>query len=177
MSATRQLPRMAGQLKEEQALLEEASNLVNPSSGIANDFLNQYNEVLLLVENLEVLIPDMVEDLLDWKPKTYREYFSYSPLPGGAMAIEIYYCLDRNFRKKFEAQIAKMNKLALKAIAVISEQHRNSEDLKADNIALFCKQISKKLRAEIERSCMLVNHGVPVPPETLQAMADRLMQT
>ena len=125
MSATRQLPRMAGRLKEEQALLEEASNLVNPNSGIANDFLNQYNEVLLLVENLEVLIPDMVEDLLDWKPKTYREYFSYSPLPGGAMAIEIYYCLDRNFRKKFEAQIAKMNKLALKAIAVVGEQHRN----------------------------------------------------
>ncbi len=176
MSANRQLPKMASQLKEAQALLSKASNLVNQSSGIANDFLNQYNEVLLLVENLHVLIPDMVEDLLAWKPKTYREYFSYSPLPGGALAIEIYYCLDPSFRKKFEAQIAKMNKLAYKAIAVISEQTRDTGELNAEDTALFCRQISKKLRAEIERSNMLINHGLRAPSETPQALADRLMR-
>ena len=55
--------------------LRQASNLVNPASGIANDFLNQYNEILLLVENLPVLLPEMVEELLAWKAKDYNEYF------------------------------------------------------------------------------------------------------
>ncbi len=176
MSANRQLPCTAGQLNETEELLKQASDLVNPSSGIANDFLNQYIEILLLVENLPVLLPEMVEELLAWKPKTYHEYFSYSPLPGSAMAIKIYYCLDRNFRKKFEAQIAKINKLAYKAIAVVGELHRGTEELKAEDVAIFCQQISKQLRAEIERSNMLVSHGLGVPPETPQAMADRLMR-
>jgi len=176
MRANRQLPSSACQLTETQNLLKQASNLVNPNSGIAHDFLNQYNEVLLLVENLPILLPEMVEELLAWRPKTYHEYFSSSPLPGSVIAIKIYYSLDRSFRKRFEAQIAKINKLAFKAVSVISDRYRDTEDLTAEDIELFCKQISKKLRAEIEKSNMLVNYGLRVPPETLQAMADRLMR-
>ena len=47
--------------------LKQANHLVNPTSGIANDFLNQYNEILLLVENLPILLPEMIEELLAWK--------------------------------------------------------------------------------------------------------------
>ncbi len=52
--------------------LKQANHLVNPNSGIANDFLNQYNEILLLVENLPVLLPEMVDDLLAWRPGPMR---------------------------------------------------------------------------------------------------------
>ncbi len=176
MSANRELSNVAGQPNEAQELLRQACNLVNPNFGIASDFLNQYNEVLLLIENLPILLPELVEDLLVWKPQTYHEYFSYSPLPGSATAVKIYYCLDRNFRNKFEAQIAKINKLAFQAIAVISEQYRVTGELNAEDISLFCKQTSKKLRVEIEKSNKLVNHGLGMPPETSQAMAYRLMR-
>jgi phosphomannomutase len=175
MSANGKMPGTASRLTEAQELLKKAGNLVNPTSGIANDFLNQYNEVLLLVENLPVLLPEMVEDLLAWRAKTYQEYFSASPLPGSALAIKIYNSLDRGFRKKFEAQIAKINKIAYKAIAVIGERHRDTEELNGEDIEHFCKHISKKLRAEIDKSNMLVNHGLCVPIETSQEMADRLM--
>jgi hypothetical protein len=158
-------------------LLNPASSLVNPASGIANDFLNQYNEVLLLVENLPVLLPEMVEELLAWRPKTYQEYFSSSSLPGSAAAVRIYHNLDRSFRKKFEMQIAKLNKLAFNAIKVIGEQHRATAELNAEDVEEFCAHISKKLRMEIDKSNRLVNHGLNAPLETTQEMADRLMHS
>ena len=58
-----------------------ASALVNPASGVANDYLNHFNEILLLIENLPALLPEMVDELLGWKPVSYRGYFERSPLP------------------------------------------------------------------------------------------------
>jgi hypothetical protein len=170
------LPVAGCHLMETLDLVKQASNLVNPSSGIANDFLNQYNEVLLLVENLPVLLPEMVEELLAWKKKSYEEYFTTSPLPGGDIAIKIYHLLDRGFRNKFEAQIAKINKIADKAVAVIGARHQASQELNADDVEQFCSQISKTLREEIEGAARLVNYGLDMAPETSQALADRLMQ-
>ena len=43
---------LGGRAFEMEEQLRQANHLVNPSSGIANDFLNQYNVILLLVENL-----------------------------------------------------------------------------------------------------------------------------
>ena len=161
---------------EIQDQLLQANHLVNPSSGIANDFLNQYNEILLLVENLPVLLPEMIEDLLAWKPRNYEEYFQSSPLAGGHLAIEIYQALDGAFKERFEAQIAKINVLASKAIIVIGNQLHEPDEMRAQDIEAFCEEISAKLRAEIEKAVDLVNHGLEVPPETSQEMADRLMR-
>lgn len=176
MNANSKLPIAGCHLIEAQELIKMANNLVNPNSGIANDFLNQYNEVALLVENLPILLPEMVEELLAWRAKTYEEYFNSSPLPRGDVAIKIYHTLDREFRKKFEAQICRINKIACKAITVISERNQDREELAAEDIELFCTKISKKLRAEIENASRLVNYGLAVAPETSQALADRLMQ-
>ncbi len=156
--------------------LKQANHLVNPSSGIANDFLNQYNEILLLVENLPILLPEMIEELLAWSPRSYEEYFRISPLVGGHLAIEIYQALDEAFREDFEAQIAKVNVLASKAILVISHQLHGSKEMHPEDIESFCEEISTKMRAEIEKAADLVNHGLELPPETSQEMADRLMR-
>ena len=156
--------------------LRQANHLVNPSSGIANDYLNQYNEILLLVENLPILLPEMIEELLAWKPRNYGEYFQASPLAGGHLAIAIYQALDGAFRERFEAQIAKINVLASMAIAVIGNQLHGSDEMRPEDIEAFCEELSAKLRAEIEKAVDLVNHGLELPPETSQEMADRLMR-
>ena len=87
-------------------LEKRAACLVNPASGIANDYLNHFNEVLLLIENLPTLLPEMLDELLEWRPVTYREYFAKSLLPGSARALEIYEGLDESFRREFEGIIA-----------------------------------------------------------------------
>ena len=55
-------------------LCEEALSLVNPTTGLANDYLNVFNEILLLLEFLPTM-PEMTEDALAWQPRGYCEYF------------------------------------------------------------------------------------------------------
>ena len=48
--------------------------------------------------------------------------------------------------------------------------------MRPEDIEVFCEELSAKLRAEIEKAADLVNHGLELPPETSQQMADRLMR-
>ncbi len=157
-------------------LLQKASNLVNPNSGLANDFLNQYNELLLLVENLPILLPEMMDELLAWEPKSYEAYFQASSLPGGSVAIDIYRSLDLAFQNKFEAQIVKIDKLARKAVALICEQRRCVKEIQPEDVEVVCAKISIQLRAELDKAADLINHGLGASLETPQGMADRLMR-
>ena len=52
---------------------------INPSTGLATDYLNHFNEAIMLLE----MIPDMPEcaaDFLTWQPTSYREHFA-APTP------------------------------------------------------------------------------------------------
>src|SRR6201999_2975266 len=50
---------------------------INPRTGLATDYLNHFNEAIMLLE----MIPDMVEcaeDFLAWTPLSYAEHFTAS---------------------------------------------------------------------------------------------------
>ena len=78
---------------------EAVLSLVNPLTGLANDYLNVYNEILLLLEFLPSM-PEMTDDALAWRPRGYCEYFEQSPLPGASEALRAYVRIDPNLRAK-----------------------------------------------------------------------------
>lgn len=52
---------------------------VHPHTGLATDYLNHYNEIVMLLELVEDM-PECIEDALDWKPKSYEQHFRDSGL-------------------------------------------------------------------------------------------------
>ena len=52
---------------------------ISPQTFLANDYLNNYNEVVMLLEMVPD-IPEVLEDLKDWTPVTYIEHFENSGL-------------------------------------------------------------------------------------------------
>lgn len=156
-------------------LEERAAALVNPASGIANDYLNHFNEILLLIENLPTLLPEMLDELLEWRPVTYREYFAKSLLPGSARALQIYDSLDDGFRREFEGVIDGVNAMAQASIDVIRAHRSPDGDLDPDKVSDFCENASCAIRSALNRASDLVNNGRERPAETPQHMADRLI--
>ena len=67
--------------------------LVNPSTGLANDYLNVFNEILLLIEFLPTM-PEMTDEALAWRPRGYLEYFEQSPLPGAQEVMQALAMID-----------------------------------------------------------------------------------
>jgi hypothetical protein len=74
---------------------------INPRTGLATDYLNHFNEAIMLLE----MIPDMpecAEDFLGWQPLSYREHFTASNFKGRDLAIEAYDSADAIIRTEFE---------------------------------------------------------------------------
>ena len=59
---------------------------INPRTGLATDYLNHFNEAIMLLE----MIPDMpecAEDFLTWTPLSYAEHFWASNFKARDLAI------------------------------------------------------------------------------------------
>jgi hypothetical protein len=74
---------------------------INPRTGLATDYLNHFNEAIMLLE----MIPDMPEcseDFLAWCPLSYCEHFMASNFKARDLAIEAYDAADKTIRVEFE---------------------------------------------------------------------------
>jgi hypothetical protein len=158
------------------SLEERAAALVNPESGVANDYLNHFNEILLLIENLPALLPEMVDEIMAWKPVGYREYFERSLLPGSKKTLEIYDSLDEKFRQDFESMIELLDTIVLRSIAIIADNRLPDGTIDPDGIDGICGRLATDLRVVLDRTADLVNHGYAPPLERPQDMADRILQ-
>jgi hypothetical protein len=50
---------------------------INPATGLATDYLNHFNEAIMLLEMLSSC-PECRADLFVWQPMSYREHFEAS---------------------------------------------------------------------------------------------------
>src|ERR1700727_412895 len=74
---------------------------INPRTGLATDYLNHFNEAVMLLE----MIPDMpecAEDFLTWKPLSYAEHFTASNFKARDLAIEAYNTANARIRTDFD---------------------------------------------------------------------------
>ena len=74
---------------------------INPRTGLATDYLNHFNEAIMLLE----MIPDMpecAEDFLLWQPLSYAEHFTASNFKARDLAIEAYDSADAHIRAEFD---------------------------------------------------------------------------
>jgi hypothetical protein len=62
---------------------------INPATGLASDYLNHFNEAIMLLEMLGDC-SECAEDFMNWRPKSYREHFSGSHFKYGMVAVEAY---------------------------------------------------------------------------------------
>ncbi len=152
----------------------DALALVNPSSGIANDYLNLFNELVMLVEQLPSM-PDLIEDVLAWRPISYEDYFSQSSLTGSKSALDAYRALDSEFRAMFEASVTELDNLATGSLAAIRRHLRINGDRQPQTLAALCAKNGLHLRAALDKAVGLVNTGAHDSVEGAQARADRLL--
>ncbi|SDM33116.1 hypothetical protein SAMN04488568_10949 [Maricaulis salignorans] len=70
---------------------------INPVTGLATDYLNHFNEVMMLMEMLPDM-PDCAEDVLDWAPADYTEHFTNSGFKDKELAVLAYRAAPRHVR-------------------------------------------------------------------------------
>src|SRR5690349_21239808 len=79
---------------------------------LATDYLNHFNEIVMLIEMVPDM-PDMMDECRVWRPKSYQQHFRDSGFSEKELAIEAYDHVPNKFRTPFEATIAQMDAVIL----------------------------------------------------------------
>lgn len=81
---------------------------INTESMLATDYLNHFNEVVMLLEMLPDM-PECLDDLKDWAPKSYAEHFQDSVFSDRDLAVEAYGYVPEEYLAPFEQVVANLN--------------------------------------------------------------------
>ncbi|ADZ71743.1 hypothetical protein [Polymorphum gilvum] len=92
--------------------LERAN--INPATGLATDYLNHFNEVVMLLEMLPAM-PECAEDVLDWEPADYESHFENSTFSEKQLAVQAYRAAPVRLRCHLERLVEQINDAVLSA--------------------------------------------------------------
>lgn len=115
--------RLANDAAARAQLLRDAN--INPRTGLATDYLNHFNEAIMLLEMIPD-IPECFEDFLDWHPLTYREHFEASNFKARDLAISAYDSSDAAVRAEFDNITTTMTSI-LTTVGEAMRQVRHTE--------------------------------------------------
>src|SRR2546421_12857727 len=62
---------------------------INPTTGLATDYLNHFNEAIMLLDLLPET-PECIVELIGWEPLSYEEHFAASHFKDKELAIAAY---------------------------------------------------------------------------------------
>ena len=145
---------------------------INPATGLASDYLNHFNEAIMLLEMLPIC-PDCLDDFLAWRPMSYREHFEASRVKGRSLAIAAYDAADPSLRNSLDKLAGTMTAvLEATRAAMSSAASPQSAPVVADRAAALLRPLVARAGAVINGEDIAVS-GEPMTP---QAMVDGLMK-
>jgi hypothetical protein len=145
---------------------------INPVTGFATDYLNHFNEAVMLLEMLSSA-PDCLDDFLAWQPLSYREHFAASHFKGRAMAIAAYDAAYPDRRDRLDALAGTMTAmLEATRAALRSGMPPEAGDLIAEAAAVWLKPLIARAGAVINGETDAKASALAAP----QVVGDRLMK-
>ncbi len=91
---------------------------INPVTRLATDYLNHFNNVVMLLE-LVPDMPDMAEEVLGWTPASYEDYFRASHFRERDLAVAAYHAADPAIRHEFDAAITHLDCAMAEAMQLV----------------------------------------------------------
>jgi len=116
-------PRQKAPIDEARAAQLRAAN-INPRTGLATDYLNHFNEAVMLLEMVPD-IPECAQDFLDWRPLSYSEHFHASNFKARDLAIEAYETTDTVTRTEFDNITSAMTSILTAVSAAMREAQQD----------------------------------------------------
>jgi len=143
---------------------------INPATGLASDYLNHFNEAIMLLELLSSC-PDCRDDFLSWQPMSYREHFLVSHFKGRELAITAYDAADPTLRGCLDTLAGTMTAVLEATRAAMSA------DLPPERAAALADHAAAWLRPLIARAGAVINGEANANvSDTPQAVVDSLMK-
>ncbi|MEM7169458.1 MAG: hypothetical protein AAF530_04780 [Pseudomonadota bacterium] len=130
---------------------------VNPDSFLATDYLNHFNEIIMLMELIPSM-PDCLEDARAWQPKTYQEHFQDSGLADAELIIQAYEKAPEAYRRPFDAAVTELNNRIAYGLTIL--EGKLAAD-KVESLDAWGDTIMSKLNRSVESLSAMINGSLP----------------
>lgn len=141
---------------------------INQSTLLATDYLNHFNEIIMLLEMVPSM-PECYQDAAEWRPKSYADHFRDSCFSDAELAILAYDNAPQNYRQAFDATIEQMDGLVLEAMPRIRTLIEAGEP---GPLQIGVEDVTRKLQSFVDVASSIINGTT----DTLdQAQIDRVM--
>ena len=124
---------------------------------LATDYLNHFNEVVMLLE-LVPDMPEMLEEVDEWKPATYTEHFAASGFSDKELAIWAYENAPSEYIQAFEDLVGTANEQVFNAADLLKKLNGTvpAEEFQAQTMAKV-----REIKATLEQISGVINGTVP----------------
>ncbi len=142
-------------------LAARAKTGIDASSGLASDFLNQFNEVSMLLD-MSAGDVELLDELADWKPRGYVAHFEASNFSDTALVLEAYALSPQDTRRRFDALAAELGTAIAEGLAALGALAGDRAAVGAASQAL-----AAEVRARIDALSAIIH-----PVETIASNDD-----
>src|SRR3954453_6798050 len=148
---------------------------INPNTGLASDYLNHFNEAIMLLDLLPTT-PECIVELIGWEPLSYDEHFAASHFKEKDLAIAAYRVAEPAARAQLDELADTMNAL----LVATCETFQRRASLDAANA--LAEQTAARLKPLVARAGAVINgydleHAGDMTTGEQQATVDALLET
>lgn len=126
---------------------------INSQTLLATDYINHFNEVHMMIDMLPMM-PDCIDDIRQWTPKTYQKHFADSGFAARELAIQAYAYSPEIYRTAFEHTVGQMDQLVRQTIQRL-EKHLAADDMVS--LQAIINRYSPKMLQLIEQCGAIIN--------------------
>jgi hypothetical protein len=147
---------------------------INPKTRLATDYLNHFNEAIMLLDLLPTA-PECIVELIGWEPLSYEEHFAASHFREKELAIAAYEAAEPIARVRLDELADTMNALLVATCEAF--QRRAS----LDAATALAAETAARLKPMVARAGAVINgydfeHSEDMTTGEQQATVDALFE-
>ncbi|MBC7905589.1 MAG: hypothetical protein H7Y60_02430 [Rhodospirillaceae bacterium] len=132
-----------------------AGTNISAQTLLATDYLNHFNEIVMLLDMLPDM-PDMVDECKLWAPKSYTDHFTDSTFSDKQLAVEAYDRVPSKYRRPFEATIAQLNTLITEGVLRLEAEIAGGAE--PDHLRESCRVLARAAQLLMDCASAII-HG------------------
>ncbi len=144
---------------------------INPVTRLATDYLNHFNNVVMLLELLPEM-PDFAEEVSAWTPVAYDDYFRSSHFRERDLAVDAYEAADPAIRADFDSAVTHLDCAMAEALSLV-ERLGEGDPVTGLRIRDFARDRLKPLISQVGGiiNGPSISHSPPLDADASEAQA------
>ena len=138
---------------------------VNRETLLTTDYLNHFNEIIMLLELVPSAPAQFASELADWEHESYEEHFTHSGFRDKELAIICYRNAPEDVRRAFDSSVADLEQEMVLLLHQVQDMITTGD---TQGLTSLCTESVPRLQELVQISAGIVNGALPGDDESAE---------